>query len=91
MKISAFERFQEELKTFDEKLKEVSNDKVKQQTNNLIKKLKTLISEIDITHDANLNGYMNPHIISHKRQEIISTREKIYKLLNIKFKSRQTT
>jgi len=91
MKITASERFKQELDIFNEKLDTISDEKLKDQVLDLIEKLKIIMGDIDIGHDGNLNGFMNPHLISHKRHEIISIREKIYKLLGLKLKERQTT
>jgi hypothetical protein len=91
MKVSAFGRYQHEIKTFQQKLDSIENPKVVKEANELIKKLKSLIKDIDLGHDPTLNGYMNPHIISNKRHEIISIREKLYKLLGMKLKSKRST
>jgi hypothetical protein len=34
---------------------------------------------------------MNPHIMSHRRHELIAIRERLYKLLDIPLKERQSS
>jgi hypothetical protein len=91
MKITALARFNAEMALINKKLDTVENPKVKLEAEKLISDLKKIINDINVAHDGTVNGYMNPHIVSHKRHTLISIRERLYKLLNIPLKSKRTT
>ena len=89
MKIDA--RYKNVLSIINEKLSTLSDPKIIERATELKQKLQTLVEDINIAHDGKINGYMNPHIMSHRRHELIAIRERLYKLLDIPLKERQSS
>lgn len=84
-------KYKEEMLLIDQKLSTLTNSKIIERATELKQKLQNIVNDINVAHDGNINGYMNPHIMSHKRHELISVRERLYKLLDIPLKERQNS
>ncbi len=71
-------KFIEEWGRFTSGLKQVENEEYAYQINVLMNELKELISKIDIGHDADYNGYINPHALVDTRHKIQEVRHQLY-------------
>lgn len=71
-------KFIEEWTKFTAGLKQVENKEYAYQINVLMDQLKELIRKIDIGHDADYNGYINPHGLVDTRHKIQEVRHQLY-------------
>ena len=70
--------FLNEWKKFTAGLKQVENKDFAQQINVLMDELKDVVQKIDVGHDSDFNGYINPHGLIDTRHKIQDVRQKIY-------------
>ena len=71
-------KFIAEWAKFTAGLKQVENKEYAYQINVLMNELQDLINKIDVGHDADFNGYINPHGLVDTRHKIQEVRHSIY-------------
>ena len=76
--LSTQPKFVNEWKKFTAGLKQVENEEYAYQINILTEELKDLVAKIDVGHDADFNGYINPHGLVETRHKIQEVRHQIF-------------
>tara|TARA_B100000674_G_scaffold72076_1_gene49763 strand:+ start:3705 stop:3983 length:279 start_codon:yes stop_codon:yes gene_type:complete len=76
--LSTQPKFVNEWKKFTAGLKQVENEEYAYQINILMEELKDLVAKIDVGHDADFNGYINPHGLVETRHKIQEVRHQIF-------------
>tara|TARA_B100001057_G_scaffold383210_1_gene389373 strand:- start:9640 stop:9918 length:279 start_codon:yes stop_codon:yes gene_type:complete len=76
--LSKESKFIKEWESFTFGLKKVENEEYAYQINVLMDELKSLVNKIDIGHDADYNGYINPHGLVETRHKIQEVRHQLY-------------
>mgnify|MGYP007032662357 CR=1 FL=1 len=77
-RLSQEPKFLNEWRKFSKGLKRVENEEYARDINELMDKLQKLVQDIDIGHDSDYNGYINPHGLVETRHEIQETRRMIH-------------
>lgn len=72
---------QSELKTFEKKLKLISNDSIRSQAQELLISLKEKIQDLDIGHTSHLLGEVRPSLMMYTKDEITSLRTRLDKMI----------
>lgn len=72
-------RFQKEILEYREELSNITNDSIKLEIEDLIKKLIHEVRLIDSQHEELLSGHKLPGMVTDSRQKILELRRKISK------------
>lgn len=76
-KLSEDPQFVKEFARFSTALKQVENLDYQNQINVLLEQLKQLVAKIDVGHDADYNGMINPGALKDTRDELQQVRQSI--------------
>ena len=76
--LSTEPKFVNEWKKFTKGLKQVENEQYAYDINVLMEELKDLVKKIDVGHDSDFNGYINPHGLVDTRHKIQEVRQQLY-------------
>ena len=76
-KLSEDPQFIKEFTRFGNALKQVENLDYQKQINVLLEELKQLVTKIDIGHDADYNGMINPGALRDTRDQLQQVRQSI--------------
>ena len=82
LKLSSTDTAKKELRIFELKIQRLS-EKQKIKAKAILEELRKCIADIDVAHDPQYNGYINPHRLSDKRTEINNLRHKLKQFIQI--------
>ena len=81
MKITESSKVKSEIDFFEISVKKLKSEKAKTRANNIITKIKSILSEIDISHDSNYNGYIAPNRLKDSRDNLNKLRHELNQII----------